>query len=240
MEFHSPLENLMKKVEKVREYSVVLPMSLLAHRLESVPDFKKLKKGFFDFQTVNFFRQHNFFLHLGSVDSEFKFPEGMVVFQKESDDVRAVYRSYNGFMGDDFSKQSPYFKKIGELAEQNLDSRFPEWRELGELVVNDDSVVLKPNVGLGLCLKGHGLELALSSLEVSEDLPVYVCVGNGEDSDFVEWCANKFKDHGFIAPNTLDSELGGFLVAQGYNHKVLPVGCGEFVKGFVNLLKVTS
>ena len=204
--------------------------------LDSVPDFVKLKKAFFDFQTVSFFKQNGFLIHLGEVGKDFKFPEGLIVIQKQANDVKAVYRSYQGFMGDDLDKQAPYFEKVGELAEQNLDSRFPNWRGVAELVVWKDAVDLYPKLSRGLYLKGHGLDIALSSYELWEDVEVFICGDGNNDIQMVEWAAKKFKNYKVVCPSNLSNDLRLFLVEGGFNYQLLEEDCTKFCQGLSKLL----
>lgn len=204
--------------------------------LDSVPDFVKLKKVFFDLQTVNFFKENGFLLHLGDVGEGFSFPKDLVVIQKQHNDVKAVYRSYPGFMDDDLDKQAPYFQNVKELAEQNLDSRFPNWREIAELVVWKDAVDLYPKLSRGIYLKGHGLEIALPSYEIPNDVQVYICGDGKNDIQMVEWAAGKFKNYKVVCPSNLSPDLRDFLALGNYNHKVLDEDCTRFCEGLKRLL----
>ncbi len=204
--------------------------------LDSVLDFNKLKKAFFDFQTVSFFKKNGFLLHLGDVDADFKFPEGLTVIQKQHNDVKAVYRSYAGFQNDNLDLQAPFFQKVGELAEQNLDSRFPNWGDIAELVVWKDAVDLYPKLGSGLYLKGHGLEIALDSYEIPEDVEVFICGDGKNDIQMVEWAANRFKNCKVVCPSNLGSDLREFLIQGNYNHQILQEDCTKFTQGLSRLL----
>ncbi len=204
--------------------------------LDSVPEFTKLKNAFFDFQTLTFFKKNGFLIHLGEVDAGFKFPDDLVVVQKQKNDVKAVYRSYKGFQNDDLDLQAPYFKKVGVLAEQNLDRRFPNWRDVAELVVWKDAVDLYPKLGKGLYLKGHGLEIALDSYELSDDVEVFVCGDGKNDIQMVDWAASNFKDYKVVCPSNLSNDLRLFLVEGNYNHNILEEDCTKFCQGLARLL----